>query len=140
MVSSPLFAPFSEEEQFHLAENFEFLEIEPNSILVQRGQRPIGMYVLLTGEAHLTGASDAGTLRKLGPGDIFGEQALLNNAPSQIDVRTQTKCFALCLPADEFPQIIMTHPTVLEYLSNLNESAKGELDVTADFLDHITFF
>lgn len=140
MMSSPLFTPFSENERYDLAEQFEFLEIEPDSVLLERGQRPIGMYVLLTGEATMKGASEAGTIRRLGPGDIFGEQALLNNEMSQVEVRTSTKCFALCLPADAFPEVIMSHPTVLDYLRTLNESSKGELDVAEDFLDHIRFF
>ncbi len=140
MMSSPLFAPFSEHERYDLAEQFEFLEIEPNSILLESGQHPIGMYVLLTGEATMKGASEAGTVRRLGPGDIFGEQALLNGEVSRVEVRTTCKSFALCLPSDAFPEVIMTHPTVLEYLSALTESSKGELDVAEDFLDHIRFF
>ena len=140
MMSSPLFTPFNKEERYDLADQFEFLEIEPDSILLERGQHPIGMYVLLTGEASMKGASEAGTLRRLGPGDIFGEQALLENEVSKVEVRTSTKCFALCLPSDAFPEVIMSHPTVLEYLSTLNESSKGELDVAEDFLDHVRFF
>lgn len=140
MMSSPLFAPFSKDERYDLADQFEFLEIEPDSILLERGQHPIGMYVLLTGEASMKGASEAGTLRRLGPGDIFGEQALLANEVSKVEVRTSTKSFALCLPSDAFPEVIMSHPTILEYLSTLSESSKGELDVAEDFLDHVRFF
>lgn len=140
MMSSPLFSPFSQHERYNLAEHFEFLEIEPDSILLESGQHPIGMYVLLTGEATMRGASDAGTVRRLGPGDIFGEQALLSNEVSKVEVRTSTKSFALCLPSDAFPEVMMSHPTVLEYLSTLSESSKGELDVAEDFLDHIRFF
>lgn len=140
MMSSPLFALFNEQERYDLAEQFEFLEIEPDSVLLERGQHPIGMYVLLTGEATMKGASEAGTVRRLGPGDIFGEQALLNNEMSRVEVRTSTKSFALCLPSDAFPEVVMTHPAVLEYLGALSESSKGELDVAEDFLDHIRFF
>jgi CRP-like cAMP-binding protein len=140
MMSSPLFAPLSEQERYDLAEQFEFLEVEPNSLLLERGQHPIGMYVLLTGEASMKGASEAGTIRRLGQGDILGEQALLNNEPSRVEVRTVSKCFALCLPSDAFPEVIMTHPTVLKYLTTLPESSKGELDVADDFLDHVRFF
>jgi cAMP-dependent protein kinase regulator len=140
MMSSPLFAPFNPQERYDLAEEFEFLEIEPESLLLEEEQVPIGMYVLLTGEAHMRGASEAGTIRKLGPGDIFGEQALLNSSNSLVQVKTITKCFALCLPSDAFPEVIMTHPTVLEYLATLSESSKGEVDVAEDFLDHIRFF
>lgn len=140
MMSSPLFTQFTEDERYDLAEQFEFLEIEPESVLLERGQHPIGMYVLLTGEATMKGASEAGTIRRLGPGDIFGEQALLENEVSKVEVRTSVKSFALCLPSDAFPDVIASHPAVREYLSALSESSKGELDVADDFLDHIRFF
>jgi CRP-like cAMP-binding protein/tetratricopeptide (TPR) repeat protein len=140
MMSSPLFTPFNQNERFELADQFEFLEIEPDSVLLERGQLPIGMYVLLTGAATMKGASEAGTIRRLGPGDIFGEQALLSNEVSKVEVRTSVKSFALCLPSDAFPEVIASHPAVLAYLSTLTESSKGELDVAEDFLDHIRFF
>lgn len=140
MTSSPLFTPFDQDERLKLADQFEFLDIEPDSVLLERGQLPIGMYVLLTGEATMRGASEAGTIRRLGPGDIFGEQALLNNEVSKVEVRTSAKSFALCLPSDAFPEVIVSHPAALEYLKTLSESSKGELDVAEDYLDHIRFF
>lgn len=139
MMTSPLFAPFDPGERAALGEQFEFFEIDANSVLLDHGQRPIGMYVLLTGSALMASATGGpGALRRLRPGDIFGEQALLNNEPSRIQVRTTSKCFALCLPSDAFVEVIMTHPTVLEYLANLRPH--DVLHVTPDFLDHISFF
>lgn len=139
MVTSPLFAPFSEAERVTLCERFDFFEIDSNSLLLNRGQHPIGMYVLLSGNAVMTTDPDVpGAARRLCPGDIFGEQALLNNEPSTIQVRATSKCFALCLPSDAFAELIVAHPIVLEYLAGLR--ARDVLHVGPDFLDHISFF
>lgn len=139
MATSPLFLPFDAKEKRALAEQFEFLEIEPNSVLLDHGQPPVGMYVLLTGQALLAQAPGRpGALRRLSPGDIFGEQALLYNQSSQVQVRTISKCFALCLPSDAFAELIMAQPTVLEYLANLG--ADGSVAMAPDFLDHMSLF
>jgi CRP-like cAMP-binding protein len=83
------------------------------------------MYVLLAGEALCTGGAGSANLQTLGPGAIFGERALLNNAKSDLEVVTLTKSFALCLPSDSFFEVIMTHPTVLEYISSLTDGSHG---------------
>ena len=140
MLTSPLFAPFSDDERLGLAELFEFLEVEPNSLLLDRGQQPIGMYVLLTGEA-ICSTDEKLPPRRIGPGDVFGERALLHNEPAEIQVRTETKCYAICLPSDCFMEVIMTHPTVLEYVSSLSDATKGiPIDNPIDFFEHVTFF
>lgn len=141
MLTSPLFAPFGDEERQSLVELFEFLEVDANSVLMDYGQHPIGMYVLLTGGALVARSGGGpGALRRLSPGDIFGEQALLRNQVSNMQVRTTSKCFAICLPSDAFMEVIMTHPTVLEYLSNLSEGSTPTLHVDPEFLDHVSLF
>ncbi len=140
MLTSALFAPFNEQERIDLAARFEFLEIESNSVLLDEGQQPIGMYVLLTGEALSAPTKGAGALRRLGPGDIFGEQALLENRKAKSQVRTMSKCFAICLPSDSFNEVIMTHPTVLEYLSNLHKGTELSKHHPNELASHVTFF
>jgi CRP-like cAMP-binding protein len=136
MTTSPLFAPFNEAERLDLANRFEFLEVEADSVLLDPGQRPVGMYVLLTGEALCTGGAGSANLQTLGPGAIFGESALLNNARSDLEVVTLTKSFALCLPSDSFFEVIMTHPTVLEYISGLTDGSHGH----DSHFDQIAFY
>jgi hypothetical protein len=54
--------------------------------------------------------------------------------------RTTSKCFASCLPSDAFTEVIMTHPTVFEYLSNLSSDSSDALHVNPEFLDHLSLF
>ena len=54
--------------------------------------------------------------RALGPGDLIGETALLSGGAFKSDVVARGKSLALCLPAADFRELIMTHPHVLEYI------------------------
>ena len=55
-------------------------------------------------------------LALLGPGDLIGETALLIGLSFKSDVVAHGKALALCLPASDFREMIMTHPHVLEYI------------------------
>ncbi len=139
MVSSPLMASLDEPDKHVLVEQFEFLEVERDSLLLDHGQPPIGMYVLLTGRALLsTGLPGKGAVSELVPGDIFGEQALLSGGPSRVRVTTASKCFALCLPSDAFMEMITAHPTIRQYLTSLGQTDGATPGM--DLLDHISFF
>jgi CRP-like cAMP-binding protein len=60
----------------------------------------------------------------LGPGDLIGEAALLSGKAFQSDVRARGKSLALCLPAGDFREMIMTHPHVLEYIGEVAEQSR----------------
>jgi CRP-like cAMP-binding protein len=60
----------------------------------------------------------------LGPGDLIGEGALLSGGTFKSEVRARGKALALCLPANDFREIIMTHPHVLEYIGEQAEQSR----------------
>ncbi len=136
VTTSPLFSSLPQEEGLSLAARFEFLELEENTALLQPGQRPAGLYVLLAGSALTYRPKGRPQLVNLGPGAVFGEVALLKGGVSEEEVRTTSKSFALCLAADRFRELIMTHPTVLEYVASLQNAVTPvpELD------DHVTLY
>jgi CRP-like cAMP-binding protein len=134
MLTSPLFEPFAESERKALIERFEFLEIEQASLLIKKGRAPGGFYVLLSGEVL---ADQQGRLRRLGPGATFGGPDLLQGRPSKTDVLASKKCFALFLSEKVFRELIMTHPMVLEVISNQPDPAAGVPDV---WNHHLTLF
>jgi len=120
--TSPLFRPFNAQERATLASRFKFLEIDAGSALLAAGARPDGLYIVLAGAFSATrGGVQVATL---GPGDLIGEAALLSGRPLQSDVRARGKSLALCLPASDFREIIMTHPHVLEYIGEQAEHSR----------------
>jgi CRP-like cAMP-binding protein len=122
MRTSPLLRPFPEGERQFLAGRFAFLEIEAGSKLLSAGARPDGLYIVLAGNfAVVRGGKEVVTL---GPGDLIGETALLSGGAFRSDVLAKGKSLALCLPAAEFREMIMTHPHVLEYIGEAAEHSR----------------
>ena len=120
--TSPLFRPFDDDQRNELAARFKFLEIESDTVLLSAGSKPDGLYIVLAG--HYQVRRDGATLATLGPGDLIGETALLAGGTIKNDVIARGKSLALCLPASEFREMIMTHPHVLEYVGEQAEHSR----------------
>jgi CRP-like cAMP-binding protein len=122
MRTSPLFRPFNDAERVELAGKFKFLEIDAGTVLLGAGERPDGLYIVLAGQFLVLRNQSA--VAQLGPGDLIGETALLSGGAFKSDVVARGKGLALCLPADEFREVIMTHPHVLEYIGEQAEHSR----------------
>ncbi len=113
VLTSPLFRPFDDDERRSLAARFRFLEIERGSTVIPGGSKADGLYILLAGRL---GTRRGGKPEMFGPGDLIGESSLLAGEKFEQPVEAIGKALALCLPAAEFRELIMTHPHVLEYV------------------------
>jgi len=122
MRQSPLFRPFDEDQRAVLATEFNFLEIDAGTKLLEAGVRPDGLYIVLGGQFIVSRNGQA--LATLGPGDLIGETALLSGGAFKSDVIARGKSLALCLPAAVFRDVIMTHPHVLEYIGEHAEHSR----------------
>jgi len=121
----PLFEPFADADRRMLVSRWRFLEIEPGTTITQQGVKAQGLYALLAGRADVL--HDGAVIAALGPGELFGETSLLTGSPCRITVRSRPKCLALCLPAADFREIIMTHPQVLSYIGELVDERERTL-------------
>ena len=120
--TSPLFRPFEPSQRAEIASRFKLLEIQEGSILLAAGARPDGLYIVLAGQfAVRRGGAQVATL---GPGDLIGETALLSGGTFRSNVVARGKALALCLPAGDFRELIMTHPHVLEYIGEQAELSR----------------
>jgi CRP-like cAMP-binding protein len=64
-------------------------------------------------------------LAKLKEGDVFGEMSLLTRKPATATVTTLTNTIVLKLPRENFQELILTHPQILELVSELTEQRKS---------------
>ncbi|MBL0212916.1 MAG: cyclic nucleotide-binding domain-containing protein [Myxococcales bacterium] len=122
MRTSPLFRPFDDEQRNLLAARFKFLEIESDTKLLAAGVRPDGLYIVLAGTYQVQ--RNGVTVATVGPGELIGETALLSGGTFRSDVVARGKGLALCLPAADFREVIMTHPHVLEYIGEHAEQSR----------------
>jgi NADH dehydrogenase len=77
---------------------------EPGQTVFRQGELGDRVYILLTGRAAVVRGADATerTLATLGPGEVFGEMALLGGAPRNATVRCLEAMTALSIPKREF--------------------------------------
>lgn len=121
VLTSPLFRPFDDAERRALAGRFKFLEIERGATIIPGGSKADGLYILLAGRL---GTRRSTGPELYGPGDLIGEGSLLAGEKFEQPVEAIGKSLALCLPAAEFRELIMTHPHVLEYVGEQAEARR----------------
>jgi CRP-like cAMP-binding protein len=94
-----------------------------------RGEGGVGFLVILSGEAEVE--TGDGRLRKLGPGDHFGEMAMLDHQGRSASVRAASDLVLAAVPEWGFKPFLQDHPEVtyrlLETLSRrLREAEKAK--------------
>lgn len=118
--TSPLFTGFDPGAQADVAKLFEVRRVSPGTVLAERGRRIDGLYILVAGEFEV---DDGRGLRKTSLGSLFGQGALLSNAPSGHSVRACRDGVVLRLAAGRFGSFLAQHPMVLATLADLQNVA-----------------
>ncbi len=127
MAVHPIFTPFRTSERRALMELFKSRHFEAGSVLLQQGAEGSGLFIVLSGNAVVTRTQNGDVMQMgtLSPGDIFGEMSLLTNRPIFATVTAQSDCFVLRLGKKRFDEVIMTHPQVLELVSELSDARES---------------
>ncbi len=128
LQTSPLFRPFSREGRRALVSRFRLRELTHDFPAIREGFVSEGLFVILVGRMLVTrgGASERNNdgggetvLAQLGPGDVFGEMSLLDEAPAVATVRTQARSWVLLLGRDDFVPVLEQHPEIRDHLQTL---------------------
>ncbi len=106
----PLFAQCTKKELAGIAAITSGATVEPGRVLCRQGAVGREAFVIVRGHADVTiGGQPAAAL---GPGDFFGEMALLDGGPRVGTVTAVTAMELLVLSRSEFRQLIEENPTV----------------------------
>jgi voltage-gated potassium channel len=108
--SIPLFADLSARSLGHVAEATKEVEVAAGHVLVQPGTKGTGMFFIADGTAVV---ETKGRHRELGPGDFFGELALMRHDSTRtgrVRAKTPLRCLALDRPS--FRKLVAEHPEV----------------------------
>ena len=124
LATIPLFTSLTDDERRKLAGWFDVQEASPGVRLVGEGAPGYSFFVLLEGGAAVT--SDGAELAVLGPGDFFGELALLTEDGTRT-ARVRAKTDVRCVAFDRagFENLVREHP---EIAATLLETALTRLD------------
>ena len=85
------------------------------SVLCRENELEKTFYMILEGEAEVTkeiNQSEARLLQTLGPGDFFGEMALIHNAPRAATVAAKTGLVVLELDKEAFDKVLKHSNTI----------------------------
>jgi voltage-gated potassium channel len=82
------------------------------SPIANAGHPPDAMYFIVSGEAESDHPEDG--VRRLGPGDFFGETELLHAKPHRANVRARTHTQLLVLTAEDFRTLLHKHAPLKE--------------------------
>ena len=123
LKTSPLFARFDETTRYLLLDRFQRRGYRAGDKVIEQGKPGTGLFVIATGEVEVTVSKDGGegvVVANLGPGEVFGEIALLKDTPTTATVRARGPLGALFLPRSDFQRVVDEQPTVKQYLETLS--------------------
>ncbi len=113
LAKAPLFAALSRQELGELAKATEDLEVEQGKTLTREGDLGREFFVIVDGDVSVT--QDGNEIRRLGPGDFFGEIALIyDNARRTATVTAASPLRFFVLTRQSFRSLLEHQPEIEE--------------------------
>jgi CRP/FNR family transcriptional regulator, cyclic AMP receptor protein len=106
----PLFADCSRGELEQIAQIADEIDLAEGKELTRLGASGRGFFVLLEGEANVS--RDGEIINKLGPGDFFGEIALVEDTPRTATVTAATPVRVLVITDRSFQRLLEKQPEI----------------------------
>ncbi len=138
LAKVPLLQDLSQDDLARMAARTRKLEFEAGHDIVEIGTPGRSLYLILQGAVRVLYPSRSTDfeLARLGPGDFFGEMALLNDKPRSATVRTLDRVKVLSLDKTDFREVVRETPQLalqlLEVMSvrirNADEQISGLSD------------
>lgn len=126
LATVPLFAACSRKDLQTIARASDEVQVDQGRVLVEEGQPGREAFVIMEGTARV----DKGGTKvvELGPGDYFGELALLDGGPRTASVVAATPMTLLVLGQREFSGVIDAVPGLAHKLLATLAARVRELD------------
>ncbi|HEV8419995.1 MAG TPA: cyclic nucleotide-binding domain-containing protein [Actinomycetota bacterium] len=105
----PFFEDLTPEDLQRLARIGEKRHYEPGDEVVRKDEEGVALYVILSGSARVTAG---GTTHTLGPGDFFGEMALLEGTRRTATVTAAEPVEAMVIEATYFRPFLIKNASV----------------------------
>ena len=110
----PLFSGLTTEQREVLLVHFEVKTADPGQRLIRTGEEADLVYFISSGEVEV--AVKGRTIR-LGPGDYFGEMALISDKPRSADVTAIDYCRFATLSRRDFRHFLRRYPEIREQVA-----------------------
>ena len=104
----PLFSDCTKQELQRLARRTTDITIDPGQAIIKEGRTGFEFFVVVDGKAEVSRKGKA--VGQVGPGDFFGELALLDNAPRDATITALTPMEVIVLTRAEFNAALAEAP------------------------------
>lgn len=130
----PIFQDFNEREFAKIEDILHHRSFAVEEAIVREGEKGVGMYIILTGQVQILHAGEQGKpikLATLGPGDFFGEQALLDESPRTASAVASEPCQAIGFFRPDMLELIDRNPRMgLKVIMRLSQMISFRLRQT----------
>lgn len=112
----PIFSSLDEEDRTSLTERINRQSFPKGSVLFRRGEPGNALYIIIRGQIRIFSSTRQGneiTLALLGPGEFFGEMALLDGQPRSANAETTEETELHFLDRDNFFSFLMNKESAL---------------------------
>jgi CRP-like cAMP-binding protein len=129
LANVPLFSACSKKELQTIARASDDVEVPSGKVLVEEGKPGHEFFLILDGNASVKRGKRE--IAKLGPGQYFGELALLDRGPRSASVVAKSDMDVLVLGQREFAGVIDEVPTLAHKLLTSMAQRLREADAKA---------
>jgi CRP/FNR family transcriptional regulator, cyclic AMP receptor protein len=117
----PLFKDLSRRELAWLDDACRERDYAPGEVLVRQGGGGVGLLIVVEGNARITRRPEHATeaepeIGRLGPGAVWGESALLEDAPGTATITAMEPTRAVVLPVWDFHATLREYPDLAIHL------------------------
>ncbi|HYT79090.1 MAG TPA: cyclic nucleotide-binding domain-containing protein [Actinomycetota bacterium] len=110
LAGVPIFEELSTKELKSIATASKEVTHRKGAVLAREGDSGVGFFLILDGEVSV--AVGGRSLRKMGPGDFFGEISLLDGGPRTATCTAQSEVTTLGITPWTFKRLIEQNPAI----------------------------
>jgi CRP/FNR family cyclic AMP-dependent transcriptional regulator len=110
LAQVPIFSECTKRELTIIGRAAKEVSHAEGTVIAREGERGVGLFLILEGQCKVTIGGK--TKAKLGPGDFFGEVALLDGGPRTATVTALTPFRLVGITGWVFRGLLMEHPSI----------------------------
>jgi CRP-like cAMP-binding protein len=110
LAATPLLASVDKKTIKRLAQQGKHRHYEAGDVIVKEGSPASAFYIIVAGRVHFERADSSGRLGDAGPGDFFGELALIEEHPRSATIVADEPTDCLLFVAWEFTALLKENP------------------------------
>jgi CRP-like cAMP-binding protein len=115
ILGQPLFASLSRPDAEEFARYCEVRHVEPSRPVFTQGGLATAFFVIESGEAEAV--ADGQSLRRMGPGDWFGEISIVQHSHRTATVSATSPLTVIAMTSFEFRRLEAEHPDIAETIT-----------------------